>query len=139
MKTKTEPNSVAKAEPAEIVVHATDATFEQDIASDELPVLVDFSAGWCGPCKQLGKVLPAIAEKFAGRLKIVKVDVDECPQAAERFQVGSIPALLMLRGGKPFAATVGFGSRSNTERWIEEALNSEGVSKDAQANKSCCG
>jgi thioredoxin 2 len=85
-------------------------------------VLVDFSAAWCGPCRRLGEVLPAIAERFAGRLKVVKVDVDESPKVSVRYVDEGVPTLVVFRRGKPVAVSCGFGSRRETEKWLAAAL-----------------
>jgi len=81
------------------VVEATDANFDAEVMKADGPVLVDFSATWCGPCKKLEPVVHEIADVYAGRLKVVKVDVDHAPTTAARFGVLSVPTVLILRDG----------------------------------------
>jgi len=79
------------------IVNATDATFETEVLKSGSPVLVDFSATWCGPCKKLEPVVHEIAAEYGSRLKVVKVDVDSAPGTAARFGVLSVPTLLLFR------------------------------------------
>ncbi len=78
-----------------------DADFEKEVLSAELPVLVDFYADWCGPCKRMLPVVDALAGELAGQTKIVKLNVDESPQTAGRYNVMSIPTFIVFRDGKP--------------------------------------
>lgn len=111
-----------KRKVTDAIVHANDKSFYKAVGRGKLPVLVDFSAEWCGPCQRLGKVLPAIAEKFAGRVKVVKIDVDESPQAATLCEVEGIPRLVLFKAGRAVAVEVGFGTRASLEAWLEKAL-----------------
>jgi thioredoxin len=87
--------------------HATDATFAQDIRG-ETPVLVDFWAEWCGPCRMIAPVLEQIATDQGGNLRVVKLNVDENPETARRFGVTGIPTLILFRHGRPVERIVGF-------------------------------
>jgi len=78
----------------------TDASWKREVEENPIPVLVDFWAPWCGPCRMVGPILEQIARERGGRLKIVKLNVDENPQMAARFNVQSIPTLVLLRGGQ---------------------------------------
>jgi thioredoxin len=78
-------------------VHVTDATFQQEVIDYELPVVVDFWAEWCGPCRMVAPILDKLAEEFAGKLRIAKVDVDANPGLAQHFQITSIPTIMMLK------------------------------------------
>ena len=89
------------------IKHTTDATFAQDIQG-ETPVLVDFWAEWCGPCRMIAPVLEQIAAEQADRLRIAKLNVDENPETARRFGVTGIPTLILFRDGKPVERIVGF-------------------------------
>ena len=82
------------------ILHATDATFTQDIERSDLPVLVDFWAPWCAPCRAMGETLERVAPELNGRVRIVKVNVDENPAVAQRFSVMSIPTLVFFEKGE---------------------------------------
>ena len=88
------------------LVHATDATFEPE-AKAAVPVLVDLWAPWCGPCLIVGPILEQLAAEYSGRLKVVKVNVDENPRLAQQFQATSIPTLVVLKDGKQVDRVVG--------------------------------
>ncbi|GAA3491593.1 thioredoxin [Streptomyces cremeus] len=89
------------------VDEVTDATFGHEVLEAELPVLVEFTADWCGPCRQLAPVLRAIADEERGRLKVVQIDVDANPQTAVAYGVLSMPTLMLFRGGEPVKSMVG--------------------------------
>ncbi|NPV83380.1 MAG: thioredoxin [Candidatus Aminicenantes bacterium] len=89
------------------LIQATDATFEQEVINSSLPVLVDFWAPWCGPCLMVAPVIEQIAETYRGRLKVVKVNVDENPVVSARYQIMSIPTLILFKGGQPVDSVVG--------------------------------
>ena len=89
------------------VIQATDGNFEAEVLQSDQPVLVDFSATWCGPCKKLEPVVREIADEYKGRLKVVKVDVDQAPNAAARFAVLSVPTVLLISGGQVKDQVVG--------------------------------
>lgn len=93
-------------------VAITDATWRVEVDASPLPVLVDFWAPWCGPCRAMGPVLDQLATETAGRLKIAKLNVDENPEAAARFGVRAIPALVLLDGGKPLEEMRGAMSKA---------------------------
>jgi thioredoxin 1 len=92
---------------SEHIVNVSEATFEQEVLKADLPVLVDFWAEWCGPCKMVAPILEEIADEQAGALRIAKVNVDEAPELARRFQVMSIPTMILFRDGEPAAQIVG--------------------------------
>ena len=85
----------------------TDADFETEVLQSTEPVLVDFWATWCGPCRQMAPVIDSIADKYAGRIKVGKLDVDHNPMAAQRFNVRGIPTMLVFKGGVPVEQIVG--------------------------------
>ena len=88
-------------------LHFTDASFDQDVLKSDVPVLVDFWAEWCGPCRMIAPTLDAIADEYAGRVKVGKVNVDENGATAMRYQVRSIPTLLVFKGGQVVEQRVG--------------------------------
>ena len=97
----------------------TAANFEEEVLQSELPVLVDFYADWCGPCKMLAPVLHEIAEESTGALKVGKVNVDEQMELAMRFQVSSIPMLVVFKDGKAVAKAVGYRPKSEIAAMVE--------------------
>jgi thioredoxin 2 len=103
------------------VVHATGATFEQEVAAS-VPVLVDFWAAWCGPCRMIEPVLQRLAGEHAGRLKVVEVDVDAEPELAARWQAMSIPLLVVLKEGREVDRIVGAPPPAELERRLEQVL-----------------
>jgi len=100
----------------------TSADFEAEVLKSKIPVLVDFFAVWCGPCKQLAPILEAIAKEKAGKLKIVKVDVDESPELAAQYLVQSMPTLMIVRDGDVIAKESGAAPKSEVTKWINESL-----------------
>ena len=92
-------------------IKLTEQNFDAEVLQSALPVVVDFWADWCGPCKMLAPVLHEIAEENAGALKVGKVNVDEQMELAMRFQVSSIPMLVVFKDGQPVAKTVGYRSK----------------------------
>ncbi|MET9953048.1 thioredoxin domain-containing protein [Streptomyces sp. NPDC006339] len=92
---------------AEGVAEVTDADFETEVLGAGLPVLLEFTADWCGPCRQLAPVLSAVAREEAGRLKVVQIDADTNPETVTRYGVLSMPTLMVFRSGEPVRSMVG--------------------------------
>ena len=103
-------------------VKVTDASFEADVLNSETPVLVDFWAEWCGPCRMIGPALEEIAEELSGRVTIAKINIDEEPEWASRFNVRSIPTLLVFKGGEKVAEKLGAAPKSALKSWVESAI-----------------
>jgi len=104
------------------IVQATDQSFENEVLSSASPVLVDFSAVWCGPCKKLEPVVDEIAAEYDGRLKVVKVDVDHSPNFAAKFGVLSVPTLMFFRGGQVRDQYVGVLSKKALADRVDKVL-----------------
>ena len=100
----------------------TDATFDAEVRKSDLPVVVDFWAEWCGPCRQIGPALEELSAQYAGKVKIVKVNVDENPQLPAMMGVRGIPALFLFKNGKVFSNKVGAAPKAALQNWIETAL-----------------
>jgi len=103
-------------------VSVTDATFDAEVHRSPIPVVVDFWAEWCGPCKQIGPALEELSDAYAGKVKIVKVNVDDNPEAPMRLGVRGIPALFMFRDGDVVSNKVGAVPKAALQRWIDDAL-----------------
>ena len=100
------------------VLELTDATFDQEVLQSEQPVLVDFWAVWCGPCKAIAPVVESLAASYAGKLKVAKVNVDQNAAAPSRYGIRGIPTLLFFKGGKVVEQIVGFKSQEEIEASI---------------------
>ena len=105
---------------AEITLN--DDNFEAEVLESDIPVLVDFWAPWCGPCKMLGPVISSLAEKYDGKLKVCKYNVDDFTAFAEKYSVESIPAVKIFRGGEGVNESLGFVPAPKLEELIEEIL-----------------
>lgn len=106
---------------AEIVI--TDSNFQQEVAQSKLPVLVDFWAPWCGPCRIIGPIVEELAKEFAGKVKVGKLNVDENQQTAGEFGVMSIPTLLFFKDGQPVDSIVGAQSKETIKQKMEKLIS----------------
>lgn len=102
--------------------HITDAEFKKVVLESKTPVLVDFFATWCGPCKMAAPILDKLADEFAGKITIVKLDVDENPETPQESGVMSIPTVVAYAGGKEAIRKVGFGGEAGYRKMIAELL-----------------
>ena len=100
----------------------TDATFDQDVLQAETPVLVDFWAPWCGPCRMVAPIVEELAEEYDGKVKFVKLNTDENPAIAGQFGIRSIPTLLVFKGGETVGQIVGFRPKGELAKRLDEAL-----------------
>ena len=100
----------------------TDADFSADVLKSKVPVLVDFWAEWCGPCKAIGPALEEISDEMGDRVKIVKLNIDENPGTPQQFGVRGIPTLLIFDGGTVKAEKIGALPKSKLSEWIEESI-----------------
>lgn len=107
---------------SELIVNATDASFESDVLKSEAPVLVDYWAPWCGPCKMVAPILDEIAGEYEGKLRIVKVNVDDNPATAQKYGVRGIPTLSLFKGGNVEATKVGALSKSQLTAFLDSNI-----------------
>ena len=98
------------------------ANFEEEVLKSKLPVLVDFSADWCGPCKMMGPVIAQIASEYDGKLKVGKVNVDDEPELASKYNVMSIPMMVIIKNGEVVDKTVGAVSKTKLTEMIGKVL-----------------
>ena len=103
------------------VVELTKQNFQSEVVESKEKVLIDFWAAWCGPCRMVSPIVDEIAEEAPAGVKVCKVNVDEQPELAQRFQVMSIPTLIVMKGGKPVASSIGARPKQFIVKMIEEA------------------
>ncbi len=104
------------------VLHSSDATFVTDVVNSDVPVLLDFWAPWCGPCKMIAPILDDLAVEFAGKVKIVKINIDDNQATPAQFGVRSIPTLLLFKDGKPVATQVGALPKNQLAAFINQNI-----------------
>jgi thioredoxin 1 len=104
------------------VVTLQDATFDQEVLKSDIPVLVDFWAVWCGPCKAVAPAVEELAKQYKGKVKIAKMDVDEHQQVPQQYGIRSIPTLLLFKGGRVVDTIVGAVPKSKLEDSLKKAL-----------------
>ena len=109
----------------------SDASFDQDVLRSDVPVLVDFWAEWCGPCRQIGPSIDAIATEFAGKAKVGKVDVDANGGTAMRYNVRGIPTLLLFKGGQVVEQRVGAVGKAEIQKMIDTHVDTQAAAQVA--------
>ncbi|MCX2979515.1 thioredoxin TrxA [Halieaceae bacterium IMCC14734] len=107
---------------SEHIQHVSDDSFDKDVLNADIPVLVDFWAEWCGPCKMIAPVLSEIADEYAGRLKVCKVDVDANPEIPPKFGIRGIPTLILFKDGNAEATKVGALSKTQLMEFVNESI-----------------
>jgi thioredoxin 1 len=104
------------------LTHTTDKTFDQDVLQSDVPVLLDFWAEWCGPCKMIGPLLGELSEEYANKMKVVKLNVDENSNTAIQYSVRSIPTLILFKDGQVQAQHVGAAAKGQLKQFIDSNL-----------------
>jgi len=104
------------------IVHTSDATFESDVLKSDLPVLLDFWAEWCGPCKAIAPILEDIAKDYQGRVRIAKLNIDDNRQTPVKYGVRGIPTLILFKNGAPEAQQVGLVGKSKISALLDQHL-----------------
>ncbi|MEK7858975.1 MAG: thioredoxin [Elusimicrobiota bacterium] len=100
-------------------IHLTDDTFDKDVIQSASPVLVDFWAPWCGPCRMLAPLLEELSKEYTGKVVVAKINTDEHPNAASRFKISAIPTLLFFKGGKVVEQMVGVHSKAEIKKTLD--------------------
>lgn len=103
------------------IVHVSDDTFEEQVLKSDKPVLIDYWAEWCGPCKMIAPALEEISDELAGQVKVAKLNVDENQNIAIKYGVRSIPTLILFKDGEPVATQVGAAPKNKLSDWIKSA------------------
>jgi len=104
------------------VVPVNDLNFDTEVVNSDTPVLVDFTATWCGPCRQIAPLVDQLADEYEGRAKVAKLDIDESPETARRFQIRGVPTILVFKGGKVVDQQVGLAPKTVLAGKIDGAL-----------------
>ena len=107
---------------SDLVLHIGDADFQQEVLQSSIPVLVDFWATWCGPCQALAPTLDEIADDYQGKIKVVKIDIDQNPESAAQYNVRSIPTLLIFKNGNVEASKIGLQSKYQLAAFIDSTI-----------------
>ena len=107
---------------SEHILHVSDADFEEKVLKAEGPVLVDYWAEWCGPCKMIAPILDEVAKVYAGRLTVAKLNIDDSPNTPQKYGVRGIPTLMVFKDGEVEATKVGAQSKSQLTSWLEGTL-----------------
>ncbi|HEY4003034.1 MAG TPA: thioredoxin [Candidatus Xenobia bacterium] len=105
------------------IPHVSTTDFDTQVKASPIPVLVDFYAQWCGPCKMMSPVIEKIADQFGTKLKVVKIDTDESPEVATQYQILGVPTLIIFKGGEPVGKQVGYMSERDMQSFVTKYLS----------------
>jgi thioredoxin 1 len=108
---------------SENVIHVTAESWETVVTNSDLPVLVDFWAEWCGPCRIVGPAVEQLSQTMEGKIKVAKLNVDENQEIAMKYDVQSIPSLLLFKAGKEIARTIGAAPKESYQKFVEQSLS----------------
>ena len=103
-------------------IQLTDDSFEKEVVQSDAPVLVDFWAPWCGPCRMLAPVIEELSKEYTGKIKVAKINTDDHPNAASRFKISAIPTLLFFKGGKVVEQLVGVHSKAEIKKTLDSLV-----------------
>ena len=105
-----------------MAIEINDSNFKSEVTDSAMPVLVDFWAPWCGPCRMIAPILEELAKEYDGKVKVVKINVDDSPNTASEYGIRSIPTLILFKDGKVFEKTVGAQSKENLKQLVDKSL-----------------
>jgi thioredoxin 1 len=105
------------------VSSVNDLNFETEVLKSETPVLVDFTATWCGPCKQIAPLIDQLADEYVGKVKVVKLDIDEAPNTAVKFGVRGVPTIIVFKGGEAVARQMGAAPKTVLAQVLQRGMN----------------
>ena len=105
-----------------MAIEINDSNFKSEVTDSAVPVLVDFWAPWCGPCRMIAPILEELAKEYDGKVKVVKINVDDSPNTASEYGIRSIPTLILFKDGKVFEQTVGAQSKENLKQLVDKSL-----------------
>ena len=108
---------------SENVIHVTSKSWDSDVINSDMPVLVDFWAEWCGPCRMVGPAVEQLSQTMRDMIKVAKLNVDENQEIAMKYGIQSIPSLLLFKAGKEIARTIGASSKESYQKFIEQSLS----------------
>ena len=111
------------------LVEVTDANFESEVLQSDLPVVVDFWAEWCAPCRMVGPVIEELATELAGRVKVAKLNVDENPRTAAQYKVSSIPTMLLFKAGEVSKTLVGLRPKAEIAKYLQALIDGQGFAQ----------
>ncbi|MEZ2721567.1 thioredoxin TrxA [Paenalcaligenes hominis] len=107
---------------SQFIKNVSDASFSEDVLNSDQPVLVDYWAAWCGPCKAIAPILDEVAEQYAGRVTIAKLNVDDNPETASKFGIRGIPTLMLFKNGQPTETKVGAITKTQLQEFLDNSL-----------------